>query len=316
LELAALAALAGVFAVAQAADLNPRWNVPHLALGWVTPAGGVLVFASLAIALLQWDRTGIARTLAIAVAGAGAVTSIASAWRPVATWLAQWLFRARQASRTTRLAARMVSIGLFFCVPGHFAFVALTESNTLPSGSLIGLGSLWSGLIGLTLLALGGVGFLVRRDLRATLDRLGLQPLRAPHLAVILIGVIGLFGLNAGAESLERAFFPEAWASDQRVNQLMVGELSRYETLVLGLSAGVGEELALRGALQPIFGLVPTSLVFAALHVQYSWLGMGVILLLGLTLGWIRQRTSTTTAIAVHALYDIVAVFTMGPPAG
>jgi len=43
--------------------------------------------------------------------------------------------------------------------------------------------------------------------------------------------------------------------------------------LLLGLSAGIGEEITLRGALQPKLGLALTSLLFAALHVQYSWYG-------------------------------------------
>jgi hypothetical protein len=47
--------------------------------------------------------------------------------------------------------------------------------------------------------------------------------------------------------------------------------------------------------------------LFAAGHVQYTWFGMLTILLLGLSLGLIRARTNTTTAIVVHALYDIFA---------
>jgi membrane protease YdiL (CAAX protease family) len=48
--------------------------------------------------------------------------------------------------------------------------------------------------------------------------------------------------------------------------------------------------------------------LFALLHVQYSWFGMALIAILGLLLGTIRQRTSTSVAIAVHALYDVAAV--------
>ena len=33
--------------------------------------------------------------------------------------------------------------------------------------------------------------------------------------------------------------------------------------------------------------------------------------LLGLTLGWIRRRSSTSVAILVHGLYDIAAVLTL-----
>jgi membrane protease YdiL (CAAX protease family) len=62
-----------------------------------------------------------------------------------------------------------------------------------------------------------------------------------------------------------------------------------------------------RGALQPRLGLLLSSLLFAALHVQYTWFGMGTVALLGMLLGYLRQRTNTTTAIAVHAAYDVIA---------
>ena len=83
------------------------------------------------------------------------------------------------------------------------------------------------------------------------------------------------------------------------------------QTLLLGLSAGIGEEITLRGALQPKLGIALTSLLFASLHVQYSWFGMLALLFFGLLLGVIRRRTSTTVAIAVHALYDVLAVTTV-----
>ena len=49
--------------------------------------------------------------------------------------------------------------------------------------------------------------------------------------------------------------------------------------------------------------------LFAALHVQYSWFGMVLVFALGVTLGLIRKHTSTTAAIVVHGLYDMLAVF-------
>ena len=76
---------------------------------------------------------------------------------------------------------------------------------------------------------------------------------------------------------------------------------------MLGLSAGVGEEVLVRGALQPRSGLVWASVIFGAAHVQYSWFGMLVIVALGLTLGLVRRHSNTTTAIVVHAAYDVLA---------
>jgi membrane protease YdiL (CAAX protease family) len=175
---------------------------------------------------------------------------------------------------------------------------------------LLDNGQLLASLAGLTLLALGGVGFLVRRGLRATVERLGLRIPRPSHYLVVVGGVVGLFLLNVGVEAVQRTFFPAMWQHDQRMNQMLAGGLSLGGGLLLGVSAGVGEELAMRGALQPRLGLVFTAVVFAGLHVHYSWIGIATILLLGVVLGVIRERTSTTVAILVHTLYDILAVVT------
>jgi len=165
--------------------------------------------------------------------------------------------------------------------------------------------------VGLTVLALGGVGFQVRRDMRATLYRLGLAPLRLAHLPLIAVGVIGLILANAGAEVLQKNWFPSLWASDQRVNELIAGSLNRSDALLLGFSAGVGEELVLRGALQPRLGILATAVLFAVMHVHYSWFGMAIIAVLGLLLGWIRRWNYPTAAIGVHVLYDIAAVLAL-----
>ena len=66
----------------------------------------------------------------------------------------------------------------------------------------------------------------------------------------------------------------------------------------------------MRGALQPKLGLVLTSLLFASLHVQYTWFGVLVIFLLGALLGFVRSRTSTSVVMLAHTVFDVIAVFT------
>jgi membrane protease YdiL (CAAX protease family) len=121
-----------------------------------------------------------------------------------------------------------------------------------------------------------------------------------------------LYLLNAGSESLQHRWFPELWEGDQRTSRLIAGGLGLGGSILLGVSAGIGEELAVRGALQPRLGLWLTSLLFASLHVHYSWFGMATIAVLGLLLGVIRNRTSTSVAILVHSLYDIAAAIAAG----
>ena len=149
----------------------------------------------------------------------------------------------------------------------------------------------------------------MRRDLKQTLERLGIRRMTWGHLAIAALGVAALYGLNTGADWLQQAFFPALWNSDHKMNEALASGLATPEVVLLGLSAGIGEEITLRGALQPRLGLFTTSLLFGALHVQYSWFGIGVIFLLGLVLGAIRSRTTTTVAIVVHVLYDVLAVF-------
>jgi membrane protease YdiL (CAAX protease family) len=88
--------------------------------------------------------------------------------------------------------------------------------------------------------------------------------------------------------------------------------------LALIFVAPIGEELLFRGFLfrglihQPrdrIPAVLMTALIWAALHVQYDWLGVVVVFAVGVMLGYIRLRTgSTTLAILVHVLLNAESV--------
>ena len=79
--------------------------------------------------------------------------------------------------------------------------------------------------------------------------------------------------------------------------------------LILGLSAGIGEELLLRGALQPRFGIFITSLLFALLHTQYGLTFVLVgLFLIGAMLGKMRVRYGTAAPIITHAVFNLIVV--------
>ncbi len=87
--------------------------------------------------------------------------------------------------------------------------------------------------------------------------------------------------------------------------------LKAFNTLPLALLlsglAGVSEEILFRGALQPIFGIWLAALFFALSHLQYALTPATLIIfVVGLGLGWLRQRRNTTTAIIAHFVYDFV----------
>jgi hypothetical protein len=214
---------------------------------------------------------------------------------PYATW-----------SYTARLSASIALALLLLPVPMR---LVIDEMIDLLSGQpLVDVGGLVSGLVGEVAFAAAAIGLWVARDARAARERLGLTAMRGGHVVVAVVGLGLVIALNSGMEALEHARFPTLWAADQEMGRLIAGDLSLAASILLGVSAGVGEELLVRGALQPRAGLFWASVLFAAGHVQYTWFGMLTILLLGVLLGIVRARTNTTTAIMVHALYDIIAV--------
>jgi hypothetical protein len=313
-ELAAFAAISGLFIAAQAADLDRQWRTVHLLVSWVVPLSGVVAFVSLATMFATQNLAGALNPVLAAYCGASALVCALTLFPAVAGAIAARVFRIQPTSHTLRLSARMLVAGLLFAFPGWFAIRQLFESMGESIGSLVEAESLGFGLVGYVMLALAAVGFLLRRDLPAVRERLGLGSLRWSHLPVIALGVGALYGINALADLLQQRFLHSLWLEDQRVNTMIGGQLSLAGTLMLGLSAGIGEEITMRGALQPKLGIVLTALLFASLHVQYSWFGMAVIFLLGVLLGLLRIRTNTTVAMAVHTLYDIFAVLSIEQP--
>ena len=153
-------------------------------------------------------------------------------------------------------------------------------------------------------LALAGVGFGLTRGFRESVARLGVRSITRRQL-VIAVVVAGLFqALVGGLEYLESVLLPSVHALEDRFGYRFVGLPPWVGAVLTSISAGVGEEVLFRGALQPRLGIVLTALLFGALHVQYQVPGMIVIVLIGIGLGIVKERTSTSCVILVHVLYD------------
>jgi membrane protease YdiL (CAAX protease family) len=171
------------------------------------------------------------------------------------------------------------------------------ESQTLVYGQVVML-----------LFALVGVGLGTRRNVRQVLSRLGLQRPTLRGLGVAA-GLIVAFLVLDYAVSV-------AWCRLWPLNYKLVSESSQRlfapfnsipGALVLGLSAGIGEETLFRGALQPRLRILLTALVFTLGHVQYALSpALAEILVIGLVLGWLRERTNTTTCMVTHAGYNFL----------
>ena len=249
-ELTLMAVLAAMFAVAQAADLDRRWVVLHHFLRWITPALGMAAFAGLAGWLATSLPAGRNRDLAIGASAVASALSALTAWPWFANRLVALLFGGRAGSHTLRLAARIALLGFACAWPVSVAFGFMLAEGMVDT-TLLGSGSFVGSLAGFTLLSFGAVGLFVSRGFRESLDRLGLKGMGFRDVVWVAVGLAALIGLNATFEWVSRTWFPGASAHDQQVTKLIAGTLTRPETLMLGLSAGVGEEITMRGALQP-----------------------------------------------------------------
>jgi hypothetical protein len=156
-------------------------------------------------------------------------------------------------------------------------------------------------------LGLAGVGFGLTRGWRETLVRLGLRPITRRQIVMAVV-IAALFQLIVGGlEHLENVLLPSFHALEDRFGYEFVGLPPWVGAVLTSVSAGVGEEVLFRGALQPRLGIVLTAVLFGALHVQYQVPGMIVIVLIGIGLGIVRARTSTTFSMLVHVFYDVGA---------
>jgi membrane protease YdiL (CAAX protease family) len=165
-------------------------------------------------------------------------------------------------------------------------------------------------LLTLVIAALLGVGLYIRRNQQQALERLGLTRPTPKHLVIALGATAGLLALSILTNVAWQAIDPRSLEDVGGVLKALTGSLTGIPgALAIGLSAAIGEELFFRGAYQPRMGLPLAALLFASFHVQYGITPATVlVLVIGVALGVLRQRTSTTVCILVHFLFNFVSV--------
>jgi membrane protease YdiL (CAAX protease family) len=171
------------------------------------------------------------------------------------------------------------------------------ESETLVYGQVVML-----------LFALVGVGLGTRRNLRQVLSRLGLQRPTLRGLGVAAGLIVAFLVLDYAVSVIWHRLWPLNYELVSESSQRLFAPFNSIPgALVLGLSAGIGEETLFRGALQPRLRILLTALVFTLGHVQYALSpALAEILVIGLVLGWLRERTDTTTCMVTHAGYNFL----------
>lgn len=240
------------------------------------------------------------------LSGLGLLTLV----RPARRWLAHFIpIDAENVVHMVALSySGLIFVNLWLVMGiGMEQMVGMME-QTGDMGTSQMMSLLWVQDLALAVMALVGVGWPSRRDWRSAMARLGLVwPTRRQVMLGLGLGLGMVAVLFPGLYVLEKmglGMNPDI----ERLTEEMLGPLltSLPGVLTLGLAAALGEELVYRGALQPRFGLVVTAALFALTHNQYGLsVATLVVFVLGLVLGWTRQRANTTTAMILHATYNI-----------
>lgn len=147
------------------------------------------------------------------------------------------------------------------------------------------------------------------RSWPAIAERLGLARPRASELVLGagMAMVLLTFQFGAGLIWVLVAS-PEAFEQQTQLTQaISSGVTTLSGALLVALFSSIGEEIAFRGALQPVIGLWPTTLLFALTHIQYQFTpAVVIIFVVGLLLGWTRKHYGTIAAITTHFLYNFL----------
>lgn len=156
------------------------------------------------------------------------------------------------------------------------------------------------------------VGYGTNRSLRAALQRLGLvrPTLRQVGLG-IGVAVIAVLSVGLLSSGIDWVWTAMGWPKTDSgaFSELMTFAISPIGALVIGITAGLGEELAVRGVLQPRAGILLANLFFVSLHaLQYNWDALLVVFTLGIIFGFLRRRTNTTTSAIAHGTYDFLLI--------
>ncbi|SHE97468.1 CAAX protease self-immunity [Seinonella peptonophila] len=207
-----------------------------------------------------------------------------------------------------------VSLAIAVLIPFQLIITYLIGLSSLNEGTGSAslaetLVSIWSQDILFFIFGMIGVGWLTSRNSKETFQRLGITRISLKHV-FLAMGIAVLFVVLGQLVDLFSTHFqvgvdPEV----ESYTDKLIGPLfsSWFGIFTLGVAAALGEETIFRGALTPRFGIILSSLLFAAVHANYGFsLSSLIVLILGIALGWLRMRYSTTFTMVVHATYNII----------
>lgn len=162
--------------------------------------------------------------------------------------------------------------------------------------------------------AMIAAGWPIARRFKAALERLGFVRPTTWQVgfglgAGLVLAIVASYLIDPGINWVWQTL---GWPTTDTAafEKLLANLITPVGAILIGVTAGVGEEMAVRGLLQPRIGLIASNLVFTSLHAfQYGLDGLLSVFLIGLILGIVRARTNTTTSAILHGTYDFALVF-------
>jgi membrane protease YdiL (CAAX protease family) len=157
-------------------------------------------------------------------------------------------------------------------------------------------------------------GYPYWRDFLSATERLGIAVPDLRTIGIAVGAVVASFVVAGIAGYASQQLEPGLnEALDEVVNQMTAQVQNPLGAVILGASAGIGEEAIFRGALQPRYGLVIPSLLFALLHGPQYGFNLALVGLFGVSiiLGLERKYVNTTASMITHALYNAVQVLAL-----
>jgi membrane protease YdiL (CAAX protease family) len=168
------------------------------------------------------------------------------------------------------------------------------------------------GLVWLVPCTVFAVGYGIRRTLSESLQRLGLvRPSVWQVAAALGLAVAMVLAVAVLSPAIDWTWDALGWPKTDvdSFEHLVAHFFSPLGALVIGIVAGLGEELAVRGVLQPRLGIWLSNAFFTSCHaLQYHWDSLLGVFLIGLVLGVIRKKTNTTTSAITHGTYDFLLI--------
>ncbi len=157
------------------------------------------------------------------------------------------------------------------------------------------------------------VGYPLTRTLRESMTRLGFVRPTVRQVVGALVGSVALVAfMNYAIDPVITGtwkLFGWPPTDVEAFEKLLAPAMTPLGAVIIAVTAGVGEEMAIRGVLQPRLGILLPNLFFTSLHaMQYGFDGLLSVFIVGMILGYIRKRTNTTTSAIVHGTYDFILV--------